>query len=108
MDNNLNEKLDFLESKIDSKITNLESNLANLQDELNAQKKTTKNALKFSIIIGLLALFFIAFNFSVLLTTAAGIAGSDRKLNVLQEKVEKMQKDSIESSSNSKQDSKGV
>ncbi|MWV62885.1 hypothetical protein DCO58_01800 [Helicobacter saguini] len=80
---------------MDSKINALESNLQTLQNELNAQKKVTKNALKFSVIIGLLALFFIAFNFSVLLTTAGGIAGSDRKLNALQEKVENLQRDSL-------------
>ena len=70
----------------------LHENVKNLYTALDAQKKTTKNALKLSIFIGLFCVLCVVFNFSVLFTIAGGVAGSDRKLNSLQEKIETIQK----------------
>lgn len=79
-----------VESKLEAKEVeiSLESKIQNLENELNAQKKVVKNTLRFSIIVGILALFFVALNFSVLVTLAGGVAGTDRKINAVMEKME--------------------
>lgn len=79
-----------VESKLEAKEVeiSLESKIQNLENEINAQKKVVKNTLRFSIIVGILALFFVALNFSVLVTLAGGVAGTDRKINAVMEKME--------------------
>ncbi|RDU67711.1 hypothetical protein CQA53_00730 [Helicobacter didelphidarum] len=58
------------------------------EKELQIQKATTKNALKVSIFIGIFCVFAVALNFSILVTLAGGIAGTDKKLNSLLENHE--------------------
>lgn len=55
-----------------------------LEYELQAQQRITKNVMKFSIIIGIASFLLVAFNFSVLLTIAGGVAGSEKKIHTLQ------------------------
>lgn len=62
-----------------------------LQNELQVQKKTTKNALKLSFGAGILCFFFVALNLSILFTIAGGVAGNERKVQSLQTQVEKLQ-----------------
>ncbi|GAB0173337.1 hypothetical protein [Helicobacter trogontum] len=62
-----------------------------LQNELQAQKKTTKNVLKLSFGVGILCFFFVALNLSILFTIAGGVAGNERKVQSLQTQVEKLQ-----------------
>lgn len=81
-------KEDFLESKMKAKIDSINERIDALQAQLDAHKKVVKNTLRFSIIIGLVAIFFIALNFSILLTLAGGIAGSDKKINSLQNRLQ--------------------
>lgn len=76
---------------MDKQNYDIQEQLQRLESELRHQKKTTKNALKLSILIGVLCVFFVALNLSILFTIAGGIAGSDRKLNALQEQNIKIQ-----------------
>lgn len=75
----------------DSDMKALLEQVKSLQNELDAQKKTTKNALKLSIGVGILCFFFVALNLSILFTIAGGVAGNERKVQSLQAQVEKMQ-----------------
>lgn len=75
----------------DSNTKTLLEQVENLQNELKAQKKTTKNALKLSIGVGILCFFFVVLNLSILLTIAGGVAGNERKLQSFQTQVEKLQ-----------------
>lgn len=75
---------------VDSDIKKIEASIQTLEKELEAQKKTTKNALKCSIAIGILCFFFVALNLSILFTIAGGVAGNERKVQSLQTQVEKI------------------
>ncbi len=63
-----------------------------LQSELEAQKKVTKNALRFSIGVGIACFFFVALNLSILFTIAGGVAGNERKVQSLQEQLQHISK----------------
>ncbi|WP_104717874.1 hypothetical protein [Helicobacter trogontum] len=71
--------------------TTLLERVETLQNELQAQKKTTKNTLKLSFGVGILCFFFVALNLSILFTIAGGVAGNERKVQSLQTQVEKLQ-----------------
>ena len=81
---------------IDSYIKKLETNMQTLEKELEAQKKTTKNALKFSIGVGIVCFFFVALNLSILFTIAGSLAVNERKVQTLQTQVENLKNKNTE------------
>ena len=62
--------------------------LEKLEGELAAQKKILKNAFRLSIAVGLLSIFFVVLNLSILFTVAGGVAGTDKKLKALEERAQ--------------------
>ncbi len=70
---------------LDSQLESIRNEMLSMKQELNICKKTTKNALKLSIIVGLACFFFVALNFSILFTVAGGVAGNERKIQSIQE-----------------------
>lgn len=70
-----------------SDVNSLELTIKTLKNDIEAQKKTTKNALKCSIFMSIVCFFFVVLNFSILLTIAGGIAGNERKVQTLQSQI---------------------
>lgn len=71
-------------------VKKLEIDMQALKNELEAQKKITKNAVKCSVCVGIASFFFVVLNFSILFTLSGGIAGNERKVKDLQTQVENL------------------
>ncbi len=74
-------------------IEKLKEEISAIKKDIQIHKKTTKNAIKLSIIVGVTCFFFVALNLSILFTIAGGIAGGERKLQSLQEQTMKIKED---------------
>lgn len=59
----------------------MEEELKALKQEVQRASKIAKNAVKLSVIIGFVAVFFVILNLAVLLSSVSGMAGLDRKVN---------------------------
>ncbi|RDU71256.1 hypothetical protein CQA66_06860 [Helicobacter aurati] len=57
------------------------------KSELESQKKIVRNAFKVSIILGFICVFFVVLNLSILFTVAGGVAGTNRKVNELEQQI---------------------
>lgn len=65
--------------------------------ELNRLEKTSKNAIKISIGVGFVSIFFAVLNLSILLSEVGASAGIDRKIKAMQIEI-----DSLKSQLNTK------
>lgn len=74
----------------DSSMEKLETKIQTLEKELEAQKKITKNALKFSVGVSIVCFFFIVLNLSIYFTIAGGVAGNERKVQSVQTEIENL------------------
>lgn len=59
-----------------------------MEKELIRLEKIAKNAVKISIILGFVSVFFIVLNLSVLLSEVGASAGIDRKIKSMQVQID--------------------